>query len=125
MLGIFAATGPHIDIKAEAIFHIGPIAITNSILLGAIGYALVIWMLFATARAIKTDKRNYLTSGILWIFEMLLNTVEEVVGDKKIARRIAPLSITLFFLIIVNYWLGILPVVGPITADGVPVFRGL
>ncbi len=121
----FVASGPHINIKADVLFHVGPIPVTNSMLLGVIGYALVIWGMFATAQAVKMGKRNFVTSTILMIYEMLLGTVEQVLGDKKVARRIAPLSITLFFLIIVNYWLGILPFVGPLTIHGVPLFRGL
>jgi len=124
-LAQFAATGPHINIKADVLFHIGPIPITNSMLLGLIGYSLVIWGMFATARAVKTGKRNFVTSAILMVYEMLLGTVEQVLGDKKVARRVAPLSVTLFFVIIVNYWLGIVPFVGPITVGGVPLFRGL
>lgn len=125
MLPTFAAAGPHIEIKAEEIFQLGGFSVTNSILLGVIGYALVIWTFYAAIRAVKTGKRGYVTGFILLVFEMLLSTVEQVVGDKKVARRVAPLSITLFFVIIINYWLGILPIVGPITSDGVPVFRGL
>lgn len=125
MLPTFAAAGPHIEIKAEEIFQLGGMSITNSILLGLIGYALVLWVFYTAVRAVKTGKRGHVSGFILLIFEMLLSTVEQVVGDKKIARRVAPLSITLFFVIIINYWLGILPIVGPITYDGVPVFRGL
>ena len=117
-----AAAGPHINIKADVLFHIGPVPVTNSMLLGILGYTFVIWAMFATARAVVTGKSTVVTKTVLMIYEMLLGTV---LGDKKIARRIAPLSITLFFIIIVNYWLGILPFVGPITANGVPVFRGL
>src|SRR5690606_14493109 len=51
--------------------------------------------------------------------------VEQIVPDKQVARRLAPLPISLFFFIIIQYWLGIIPVVGPITVDGVPLFRGL
>lgn len=120
-----AATDLHINIKAETLFMLGPIPVTNAMLLGVLGYLVVLWLFFAVARAIKTGKRGYVTKFILWLYEMLYGTVEQVIGNKKIARRIAPLPITLFFVIIINYYLGILPGVGPITLDGVPVFRGL
>ena len=121
----FAAASPHINIKADVLFHLGTIPVTNSMLLGLIGYALVIWALFSTARAAKTGRGNVVTKLVMMIYEMLLGTVEQVLGDKTLARRIAPLSISLFFIIIVNYWLGILPFVGPVTVGGVPLFRGL
>lgn len=121
----FGAAGPHIEIKAETIFSLGPVPVTNSMLLGLIGYGLVLWLMLATARAVRTGRRGYVTGFVLWLIELLYSTVEQVIGNKRVARRIAPLPITLFFVIIVNYWLGILPIVGPITWNGVPVFRGL
>lgn len=124
-LVIVASAGPHIEIKAETLFSIGGFDVTNSMLLGIAGYALVIWLLFSTAKAVRTGKKTMLSSLIVMIFEMLYGTVEQVVGNRKLARRIAPLSITMFFLIIVNYWMGILPFVGPVTWNGVPMFRGM
>lgn len=125
MIQFIASTGPHIEIKAETLFHIGPVPVTNSLLLGILGYGIVIWLLFSTVRAIKSGKPTIISRLITMIFEMLYGTVEQVVGSRDIARRVAPLAITLFFVIIVNYWLGILPFVGPVTYDGVPMFRGL
>ena len=126
MLPTFAAADLHIEIKAEPLFELGSFAVTNSMLTGVIGYALVIWLFFAVRKALKTGKGNYLTKGVVWIFEMLYKTVLQVVPDPQIAKKVAPLAITLFFMIAINYWLGILPGVGTITtAEGVPVFRGL
>ncbi|MGO3701743.1 MAG: F0F1 ATP synthase subunit A [Candidatus Saccharimonadales bacterium] len=126
MLQTFAAADLHIEIKAEPIFEIGSFVVTNSMLTGFIGYALVIWLFFAVRRAIKTGKGGYVTKGVIWVFEMLYNTVRQVVADQTLAKKVAPLAITLFFVIIVNYWMGILPGVGTITnADGIPLFRGL
>lgn len=122
---IFAAAGPHISLQADTLFHLGPVPVTNSMLLGVIGYALVIAMFAYVAIAMKRGKMNRFVAAISWVFEMLLNTVEQVTGDRKIARRLAPLAITLFFFIIVNYWLGIVPLVGPVTYNGMPLFRGL
>lgn len=122
-----AAAHLHIDIKAAPIFHIGSFAVTNSMLTGFIGYAIILWLFFAVRRAIKTGKKTYLTSGIIWMFEMLYGTVRQVIQNDAIAKKVAPLAITLFFLILVNYWMGILPGVGTITVgeDGTPLFRGL
>lgn len=121
----FASSGPHINIKADTLFEIGSLPVTNSILLGIVGYSIVIWALYSTASAVRRGKQTLVTRMVMMIYEMLLGTVEQVLGDKKIARQIAPLSITLFFIIIVNYWLGILPFVGPLTYEGKPLFRGL
>ena len=126
LLTTVASANLHIEIKAEPIFEIGSFAVTNSMITGFIGYALVIWLFFATRRAIKTGKKGYITSATVWIFEMLYNTVREVIQNEAIAKKVAPLAITLFFVIIVNYWMGILPGVGTITVgEGTPLFRGL
>lgn len=121
-----AAANLHIEIKAEPLFHIGSFAVTNSMITGFIGYILVIWLFFATRRAIMTGKKGYVTSMVAWVFEMLYGTVRQVIQNDAIAKKVAPLAITLFFVIIVNYWMGILPGVGTITVgEGTPVFRGL
>ncbi len=121
----FAAETPHISLAPDTFFNIGPIPITNSMLLGVLGYALVIALFAYMARAAKTRSRNRFAVATLWLFEGLLNTIEQVTNNRKAARALAPLSITLFFFIVVNYWTGILPFVGPVTYNGLPLFRGL
>ncbi len=121
----FASGAPHVSLAAEAVFHVGGVAITNSILLGALGYVVVVVYLLRTAYVVKHHKkRSFMVKLILWGYESLYNTLLHVVGDAKIARTFAPLPITLFFFIITQYYLGILPFVGPITFDGAPLFRG-
>lgn len=127
MFHYFAAetATPHVSLPAEAIFHIGSLPITNSFITGIIGTSLVIWMLFFVAGRVRNDKKNRFVSLVQWVFEGLYGTVEQAVGDKILARKLAPLVITMFFFILINYWVGILPIVGPIAVDGIPVFRSL
>lgn len=122
----FAATStPHVSLAPDTFFHLGPIPITNSVLLGILGYGLVIWLFLYMRKAAQQRRPNRFGVAVLWVFEMLLSTIEQVTNDRKIARQLAPLAITLFFVIIINYWLGILPFVGPVTYNGLPLFRGL
>lgn len=121
-----AADKPHVSLAAEEIFVIGGMPITNSILLGIFGYLLTICLLVYVSRSVIKGKMNKFTIGVQWLFEGLLHTAEDVIGKKDIARRLAPLCITMFFLIVINYWLGILPFVGEaIKYDGRPLFRSL
>lgn len=120
-----AETTPHVSIAAEKIFSLFGFPVTNSLLTGILGYGLLLALLFYVAGKVKRGEKNRFVSMIQWIYEGLYKTVEEVTGDKAVARRLAPLAISLFFFILVQYWVGILPFVGPITVDGVPVFRGL
>lgn len=123
---LFAAEKqPHVSLAAEEIFSLFGFPVTNSLITGVIGYGLLTWLLFYVAGKVKRGDKNRLVSLIQWGFEGLYNTVEQVTGDKAVARRLAPLAISLFFFILVQYWLGILPIVGPITWNGVPLFRGL
>lgn len=70
-MNIFAATGPHISIAPETIFHVGPIAITNAQILGALGSLILIWILFATVRAVRQGSRSRGAHAVLWLFENL------------------------------------------------------
>lgn len=125
-LAIFAAEKPHISLASEVVFTVAGVPITNSIILGLIGYSIVLALLFYVAFSVKRGRMNKLVVGIQWIYEVLLDTIEQVIPDKKIARRLAPLVITMFFCIIINYWLGVLPFVGEsVTYNGTALLRPL
>jgi len=121
---IFASEGPHISIAPDVLFHIGPFPISNAQLLGVVGGLIVLWILGAAALSIKRGKRGRGMHLVLWLFENLYDTTVEVIGDKKVAKKVVPLAVTLAFFFIINNWLGLLPVVGSITWDGVPLLRG-
>lgn len=116
--------GPHISIAPEVIFHIGPLGITNAQILGVIGSLLLVWLMFTVAKHVRTGRNSRLSHGFMALFENLYDTAVEVIGDKKVARKVMPLAITLFLFFLINNWIGLLPFVGPLTADGIPVFRG-
>ncbi len=123
-----AEAAPHISIAAEPLFHIGPFALSNSGLLGILGYIVLIGLLIYAARwaqAPSGSRRPLLAALIAWGYETLYATVQQIIPDRRLARQLAPLPITIFLFIIVQYWMGILPFVGPITWGGVPLFRGL
>lgn len=122
-----AASGLHISVKADEVASIGGISITNSHLLGALGLAVLVWLLFRTRAAVLGKKRhNFATKLTHWAFDGLYGTVQQVIPDKVWAARVAPLVITIFFFILAQYWLGLLPFVGPVTVGdhGTPLFRG-
>ena len=122
---VLFAEGPKVSLVAEHLFNIGPIRVTNSMVLGVLGTAIVVGLFWYTKKRIDRKSHTRLSVAILWLFDMLLGTAEEVVGDRKLARKLAPLAITMFFVIMVNNWMGLLPFVGPVTYNGEPFFRGL
>ena len=121
---IAASSGPHVAINAETVFTIGGLPITNSMLLGLFGFLLCFGLLWHAASVIKRGgKRTFIVQFIEWIYESLYSTVKSIVGDEKMTRAIAPIPITLFFFILIQYYLGVLPIVGPIFYDGTLAFR--
>lgn len=123
-LQFVASEGPHVEIGAETVFTIGGFPITNSILLGSLGFIVCFWLLWHTARVVKSGgKRGFVVQLVEWVYEGLYGTVRTIIGNEKMARAIAPIPITLFFFILIQYYLGVLPFVGPLTFDGHVMFR--
>lgn len=125
MTSYFATTGPHISLPAEEVVKLGPISITNSIILGTVGVAVTIVLLVYVAHKLRSGERNFFVGLVQWAFEGFYAQAEDIIGDKATARRIFPLAITMFFVIVTTYWLSVIPGVGAITYNGVPVFRAL
>lgn len=123
MFGLFAA-GPHISIAPEVLFSIGPLKVSNAVLLGLVGVAILLAVFFTAVKHLREGRNSRLSTMVMWIFETFYDTTVEVIGDKKVARKVLPLALTLFLFFLINNWLGILPIVGPITYDGVPLLRG-
>lgn len=116
---------PQVSLPAERLIDAGPIVFTNSMALGIVG-TLVMSAAFAyTIAKIRSGQHSRLSIAVLWTYESLLRTTEEVMGSRAAAKRIAPLAITIFFFVIINNWLELVPFVGPLTWHGEPLFRGL
>ncbi len=127
MFHMFAAADkPHIELKAEEIFALGPVSITNSVIFGIIGFAITLAILFYVAKQLRTNgKKSFLTKLVQWAFEGFYGQAQEIIGDKVLARKIFPLAITMFFTVLICYWLSVLPGVGSISYNGIPIFRAL
>ena len=154
----------HVSIKAEALFHLFGVPVTNAMILGLAGMLFLVgWMLFVAKRSkrniytakfdatvkmtatkphdeksrkfqrsLKTEERlgkemkrdGFFTRLAIWCFEGLYKTVHEVVPNKKVAQRVAPFAISIFFIVAIQYYTGILPFVGEaVTVNGVPLLR--
>lgn len=127
MIDIMANASLHVSVKADEIFTIFGFPVTNSHMLGVVGLVVLMWLMFRTrAAALGKKKPTFMTRLMNWTFDGLYKTVGQVIPDQKWARRVAPLCITIFFFIVAQYWLGLLPVVGPITISEhhTPLFRG-
>ncbi len=124
-MNLFIGGGPVVSLPAEKLFDIGPIHFTNSMMLGIIGVSITFWLFWYTKSKIQSNKHTRVSIAMLWMFDILLGTAEEVLGSREMAVKLSPLAISLFFIILINNWLELLPFVGPITYNGLPLFRGL
>lgn len=121
----FAAMDLHLSISTQPLFHIGNFPVTNALFTGVIGGIITIAILFAVASRVKRGKYNRFVGLVQWVFEGLLKQIDGVIPDKKVARRIMPLAVTIFFVVLINYWLSIIPGLESIMWNGVPILRSL
>ncbi len=125
MFQSFAAESIHVSLPTETIFHIGLLPVTNSMILGGVGVAVMLVILFTAARQVKAGISNRFTGFIQWVFEGMYGIIHEIVPDPKMARSITPLALTIFFTVLSTYWISIIPGVGSISFGGKELLRGL
>lgn len=96
---------------AEHIYHIGHLPITNSLLTSWI----VVFVILIISIIIKL-KLKQIPKGIQNFFEIMisgaLSLCDQVTGSRKISKKVFPLVFTIFLFILLNNWLGILPLGG-------------
>lgn len=117
-----------VTIYAEPIFNIGSFQVTNSL----INSWLTVFIIFLLCVFLRF-KLKKVPGKLQNIFEILLDgamsLVDQVTNDRKVSVRIFPLVLSLFLFILLNNWLGLLPVVGSMgfifEHDGHAVFHPL
>ncbi len=104
-------------LSAETLFHIGPLAITNSYVNSTL--AVVVFAVFAfflNRSAKKYYAKGSATKGLVNFFESLLEFVmgyiDGVTKDRKKTIQFLPIIATLFFFILFSNWIGLLPGTG-------------
>lgn len=122
----FAASseGPAVHVAPGEVFNIGGLSITNSILYGWICAVFICVLLIWVARQITVKPKGGLIQFIEVGVEFISNLVVNTFDDKKIGWKYAPFFVTIFFFIILNNWLGLIPIVGEGFKSGEnPIFR--
>jgi F-type H+-transporting ATPase subunit a len=127
MLSTFASEGAGVPLAAEPIFHVGGLAVTNSMFFGVItGIAVLVLFIIAARRTEKRPK-SFFAFAIESVVEFLLNIAQENFGDRKKALKHLPLLLTLFSFILIANLSGLLPGVGTVitkTPEGeIPLLR--
>mgnify|MGYP000844758874 FL=1 len=124
-MNTFGALDLHISIAAQEVFAIGPFPVTNAMLTGIAGLIITIAILFYVGGKVKKGRYNRFVGLIQWVFEGLLKSIDDVIPDRVLARKITPLAVTIFFFVLFSYWLSVLPGLETITVGGVPILRSL
>jgi F-type H+-transporting ATPase subunit a len=109
-------------IAAEAIFHIGGMTITNTMLNAWI--AIIIFLILG----IMLQRRLSLKPGKLqntceYFLEILLGYFDQVTGAREKTMKFLPLAGTTFFFILLSNWLGLLPGTGSIFVGHASLLR--
>lgn len=112
LLALLADSGPQVSIAPGGIIHIGDLTITNSILYGWVSIAVMLVVLISIARRVTVRPKGGAVQFIEVGVEFVINTIGSAFDDKAVARRYAPFFVTLFFFLLINNWLGLIPGVG-------------
>ncbi|HZP26045.1 MAG TPA: F0F1 ATP synthase subunit A [Dehalococcoidia bacterium] len=123
IFGFFFLRGPtpHISIKPETLFAVGPVNFTNTLITSWITVAIIIVLVF-----LATRRWELVPSGVQNFFEMVVeafyNLVVGVAGERE-GRRFFPVVATIFFFILFANWLSLTPVFNAIgvAEEKVPV----
>jgi F-type H+-transporting ATPase subunit a len=115
-----------ISLKAEELFHLGSFPITNSLILTMI--VSLIFLLFSLFFRKKFSVIPGKIQNLLEIlFESFLNLMDSILGDRKKSEKFLPLIVTIFLVILLSNWLGLMPGVGSIILrigdKSLPIFR--
>jgi len=118
---------PHVLLPAEEIFHIGPFAVTNSLITSWLTMLLLILISLLVVKRSKLIPSRF-QSLVESVFEWLYNFCKEAAGEKN-GRRFFPIITTIILFVLFNGWLSLLPGFGSImvhTAEGheLPLLRG-
>lgn len=124
LAGIFADSGPKVDIAPAPVFHIGGVAITNSILYGWISLAVMLVLFIWVARRISVKPKGGVIQYVEVAADFIIGTIEGAFEDKEKGRKYVPYFITLFFFLLANNLMGLIPGVGqPFVSGGNPLLR--
>lgn len=103
----------HISLAAEVIVTIFGFPITNSMLMTWLAMAILIVIGLAAASNPKTIPGK-LQNAVEAVLEYALNLADSIIQNRQITLTILPIVATLFLLIVLSNWLGLVPGVGTI-----------
>jgi F-type H+-transporting ATPase subunit a len=117
---------PTIQLPAEAIFHLGPLPVTNTIITSWLTIVVLLIITFTVTRKprlIPSRIQSLLEFALEWVY----NLCKDVAGEKN-GRKFFPIVTTIFLFVLFNAWMNLIPGFGSIMVykDDVafPLLRG-
>ena len=103
---------PHIQMKAEELFYVGEVPVTNTLIGLLLADLVLIGLFLAGTRHIRAGRPEALVPRGLQnlveaIYEFLANFLRGILGER--AEKMLPLLITFFLFILVANWIELFP----------------
>jgi F-type H+-transporting ATPase subunit a len=109
----FAAPNIQVSLRAEPLFQIGPLTVTNSILYGLICSVAIVAMMVTASQLIKLrPQKGFFRNTIEYVVDFVLNLLENAFGSRETAAKYAPYFGVYFIFIIFSNLFELLPWVG-------------
>lgn len=112
-----------VPIVSDTVFHIGSFPVKNSTLSLVLITIFIASTSFYFRKKISVDSPGKLQSFFELVYEALKKQIKSVTGSEYHATRIFPLIGTIFIFVGLSNYLGLVPLLGSITWNGVSVFR--
>lgn len=124
----FAASDIHVSLKAEPVFQLGPLTVTNSMIYGLICSIIIASVLIVASKKITVSPKKGIAQIVEMITEFVIDMLVSVFGSRKLAAKYTPIFGAFFFFIIFNNLLALIPLVGPgltvnVGGTETPLFR--
>jgi F-type H+-transporting ATPase subunit a len=125
LLSVFGITGsPEVHVAPGTDFTIAGLHITNSMFYGWIVLSVIIILMVTVARRVRVHPRGGFTQYVEAGVDFVSNLVTGAFDDKAVGRKYVPFFTTLFFIVLLSNWSGLIPGVGDaLKIDGHPLLR--
>lgn len=112
--------GIAIHLAPEALFHIGAFPVTNTLVATLVVSILLVIFAYFAGRGLKLKPGKF--QAVVELLVMFpYQFVRDTLGNDKVAKKIFPLIMTLFLLVLFQNWFGLLPItegIGIVPAGG-------
>ncbi len=109
--GVEHEASHEVTIYAEPIFHVSNFQITNSLITSWVS-VLVLVLFFLAIRFSLKKVPGKLQNVFEVMLEGALSLCDQITNDRKISEKIFPVVFAVFMFILVNNWVGLIPLVG-------------